>query len=159
VFESFLGEIADARQVFQVNTYGGHPAAAAVAVRNIEILEEEHLADRAATMGAYLIDALKGRLMKHAITGDIRGKGLLIGIELVADRASKQQLRGDLVQGVVDHCRRNGVIVGRSAGGARHSNTIVLCPPLIITRTECDTLVDALDKALDHTVVALAGAV
>jgi taurine-pyruvate aminotransferase len=148
VFDSFLGEEAEARHVMQVNTYGGHPVAAAVAVRNIEIMLEEKLAERAAEMGAYLMGGLKDRLMKHGICGEVRGKGLLIGIELVTDRASKTQLDGKLMAGVVGFCKKNGVIVGRSGGGARHSNTIVLSPPLIITRTECDTLVDVLDKAL-----------
>jgi len=157
VFDSFLGEVAEARQVMQVNTYGGHPAAAAVAVRNIEIMLEEKLPERAATMGAYLMEGLKDRLFRHGIAGDIRGKGLLIGIELVTDRESKVQLDGALVGGVVDFCRANGVIVGRSGGGSRHSNTIVLCPPLVITRTECDTLIDVLDKALTMTVAKMAG--
>jgi adenosylmethionine-8-amino-7-oxononanoate aminotransferase len=157
VFESFLGEVAEARQVMQVNTYGGHPAAAAVAVRNIEIMLEEKLADRSATMGAYLIEGLRERLFRHAITGDVRGKGLLIGIELVTDRDSKVQLDSPLVQGVVDFCKANGVIVGRSGGGARHSNTIVLSPPLIITKSECDTLIEVLDKALAATVARMAG--
>lgn len=157
VFESFLGEVAEARQVMQVNTYGGHPVAAAVAVRNIEIMLEEQLPERAATMGAYLMDGFKATLFKHAITGDIRGKGLLIGIELVTDRESKVQLDGALVQGVVDFCKANGVIVGRSGGGARHSNTIVMSPPLVITRSECDTLIEVLDKALAATVAKMAG--
>lgn len=157
VFNSFLGEVAEARQVMQVNTYGGHPAAAAVAVRNIEIMLEEKLADRSATMGAYLIEGLRERLFRHAITGDVRGKGLLIGIELVTDRDSKVQLDSPLVQGVVDFCKANGVIVGRSGGGARHSNTIVLSPPLIITKSECDTLIEVLDKALAATVARMAG--
>ncbi|MBB5691475.1 aminotransferase class III-fold pyridoxal phosphate-dependent enzyme [Roseomonas alkaliterrae] len=157
VFNSFLGEVAEARQVMQVNTYGGHPAAAAVAVRNIEIMLEEKLADRSATMGAHLIEGLRERLFRHAITGDVRGKGLLIGIELVTDRESRTQLDGALVQGVVDFCKANGVIVGRSGGGARHSNTIVLSPPLIITRSECDTLIEVLDKALAATVARMAG--
>ena len=82
VFESFLGEEAEARQVMQVNTYGGHPVAAAVAVRNIEILLEEKLPQGAAEMGSYLMHGLTDRLMKHAICGEVRGKGLLIGIEL-----------------------------------------------------------------------------
>jgi taurine-pyruvate aminotransferase len=158
VFESFLGEPADGRQVFQVNTYGGHPASTAVAVRNIEILLEEKLVERSATMGAYLIDGLKDRLMKHAVTGEVRGKGLLVGIELVTDRESRTQLPGPLVQGVVDFCRRQGVLVGRSGGGARHSNTIVLSPPLIITRSECDTLINALDKAIGEAAAKQAAA-
>jgi adenosylmethionine-8-amino-7-oxononanoate aminotransferase len=148
VFKSFLGEVAEARQVMQVNTYGGHPAAAAVAVRNIEIMLEEELPQRAATMGAYLMDGLKQTLFKHPICGDVRGKGLLIGIELVTDRESKRQVDGAVMQGVLDFCKANGVIVGRSGGGVRHSNTIVLSPPLIITRGECDTLIEVLDRAL-----------
>jgi adenosylmethionine-8-amino-7-oxononanoate aminotransferase len=158
VFESFLGEVAESRQVMQVNTYGGHPAAAAVAVRNIEIMLEEQLPQRAASMGDYLMDGLRAALWKHGITGDIRGKGLLIGIELVTDRESKTQLDGALVGGVVEFCKANGVIVGRSGGGSRHSNTIVLSPPLVITRTECDTLVEVLDRALAHTVAKMVGA-
>lgn len=157
VFNSFLGEVADARQVMQVNTYGGHPAAAAVAVRNIEIMLEEKLPERAASMGEYLMAGLRDRLFRHGIVGDIRGKGLLIGIELVTDRESKTQLDGALVGGVLELCKQQGVIVGRSGGGARHSNTIVLSPPLVITRGECDTLIAALDKALEQTVAKMAG--
>jgi taurine-pyruvate aminotransferase len=157
VFESFLGEVAEARQVMQVNTYGGHPAAAAVAVRNIEIMLEEKLPERAASMGEYLMAGLKDRLFRHGIVGDIRGKGLLIGIELVTDRESKTQLEGPHIQAVLDNCKAHGVIVGRSGGGARHSNTVVLSPPLIITRGECDTLIEALDRAIGHVVALRAG--
>ena len=157
VFESFLGEVAEEKQVMQVNTYGGHPVSAAVAVRNIEIMLEEKLPQRAAEMGAYLMAGLKDRLWKHGITGDVRGKGLLIGVELVTDRDSKVQLPSALVQGVVNFCRSNGVIVGRSGGGVRHSNTITFSPPLVITRSECDTLIDVMDKALAMTVATMAG--
>src|SRR6202789_4195469 len=78
VFDSFYGDPSENRQVGQVNTYGGHPVAAAVALRNIEILEAENLAQRAADTGAYLIDGLRG-LASHNAVGDVRGKGLLIG--------------------------------------------------------------------------------
>ena len=159
VFQSFLGEVAEERQVMQVNTYGGHPVAAAVAVRNIEIMLEERLPERAAEMGAYLMAGLKDRLMRHGICGDVRGKGLLIGVELVTDRDSKVQLPSALMQGVVTFCRNNGVIVGRSGGGVRHSNTITLSPPLVITRSECDTLIEVLDKALAMTVAQMQGKV
>src|SRR5689334_3664079 len=82
VFDSFLGEPSENRQVGQVNTYGGHPVSAAVAVRNIEIMQAEKLVERAAEVGAYLQDGLR-TLMKHKVVGDVRGKGLLIGVELV----------------------------------------------------------------------------
>ena len=133
VFDSFYGDPAENRQVAQVNTYGGHPVAAAVALRNIEIMEAEQLADRAAEIGAYLLDGLRG-LMRHKAVGDVRGKGLLIGVELVKDRATKEPVDAAQIAAVVDFCRDHGVIVGRAGGGRRYGNTITLCPPLVITR-------------------------
>ena len=157
VFRSFLGDAAEEKQVMQVNTYGGHPVAAAVAVRNIEIMLEESLPQRAADMGKYLMDGLKDRLMRHGICGDIRGKGLLIGIELVTDRESKVQLPGNLVADVLGFARSNGVIVGRCGAVQRQSNVISLSPPLVITRSECDTLIEVLDKALTMIENKIAG--
>jgi adenosylmethionine-8-amino-7-oxononanoate aminotransferase len=147
VFDSFYGDPAEDRQVAQVNTYGGHPVAAAVALRNIEILEAERLVERAAETGAYLMDGLRG-LTRHAMVGDVRGKGLLQAIELVKDRAAKEPVDASLIARVVDFCREQGVIVGRGGGGRRFGNVIVLSPPLVITRAECDRLVDTLDRAL-----------
>lgn len=147
VFDSFYGDPAENRQVVQVNTYGGHPVAAAVALRNIEIMEAEKLAERAAEVGAYLLDGLRG-LMSHKTVGDVRGKGLLLGVELVKDRATKEQLEPAQLASVVDFCRDRGVIVGRAGGGRRFGTTIALCPPLVITRAECDRIVDTLGRAL-----------
>src|SRR5580658_6563471 len=147
VFDSFYGEPSDNRQVFQVNTYGGHPVSCAVALRNIEIMEAEKLVGRAAEMGKYLLDGLTS-LTRHKIVGDVRGKGLLIGVELVKDRATKEPMDPATITAVVDHCKEQGVIVGRSGGGRRHGGTIVFSPPLVITRAECDRLVETLDKAL-----------
>ena len=132
------------RQVMQVNTYGGHAAAAS---RNIEILLEEALPQRVADTGRYLIDNLAA-LKQHKHVGEVRGKGLLIGVELVMDQTTKQPVAPADIQFVVDFCKANGVIVGRSAGGRRYSNTIALSPPLVITRRECDRLVEVLDRAV-----------
>jgi adenosylmethionine-8-amino-7-oxononanoate aminotransferase len=147
VFESFYGEASENRQVFQVNTYGGHPVSAAVAVRNIEILEGERLAERSAETGAYLLDGLR-TLMRHQAVGDVRGKGLLLGVELVKDRTSKEPVGAEQITAIADFCRENGVLVGRGGGGRRYGNTITLSPPLVITRAECDRIVDVLDRAL-----------
>jgi taurine-pyruvate aminotransferase len=147
VFDSFYGDPAENRQVGQVNTYGGHPVAAAVALRNIEIMEAERLADRAAETGKYLLDGLTG-LMRRKIVGDVRGKGLLLGVELVKDRTTKEPLDAAQITAVVDFCRANGLLVGRGGGGRRYGNTITLSPPLVITRAECDRIVDTLDRAL-----------
>jgi taurine-pyruvate aminotransferase len=147
IFDSFYGDPAQNRQVGQVNTYGGHPVAAAVALRNIEIMEAENLADRSAATGAYLLEGLR-TLARHEIVGDVRGKGLLLGVELVKDRTTKEPVGPEQITRIVDFCRENGLIIGRGGGGRRYGNTIVMSPPLVITRAECDRIVEILDRAL-----------
>ena len=147
VFKSFIGEASENRQVNQVNTYGGHPVAAAVALRNIEIMLEEKLAQRSAENGAYLLDGLK-TLMRHPWVGDVRGKGLYAGVELVIDRMSKAVMPAPQIKKLVDRCQERGVIVGRSGGGAHLGNTLVLAPPLVLTRPEIDRIVSVLDQTI-----------
>jgi taurine-pyruvate aminotransferase len=147
VFDSFYGDPAANRQVAQVNTYGGHPAAAAVALRNIEIMEAERLVERSAEMGAYLLDGLR-TLLKYPQVGDVRGKGLLLGVELVKDHVLKIPAPQSWISSVVDYCKAQGVIVGRSGGGRRYGNTITMSPPLVITRSECDRIVETLERAV-----------
>ena len=147
VFQSFVGDPAEARQVFQISTYGGHPVAAAVAARNIDIIQEEKLVERAADTGAYLLDGLRG-LLAHPWVGDVRGKGLLAAIELVKDKRTKEIWPPDRIKAVVDFARRNGVLVGRSGGGRHLGSAIVLSPPLVITRAEVDRIVAVLDRAV-----------
>jgi 4-aminobutyrate aminotransferase-like enzyme len=96
-------------------------------LRNIEIMQAERLADRSATTGTYLLDGLR-TLMNHQIVGDVRGKGLLLGVELVTDRATKEPVSAAQITSIVDFCRHNGLIVGRAGGGRSYGNTITLCP-------------------------------
>ena len=154
VFQSFVGEPAADRQVNQVNTYGGHPVAAAVALRNIEILLEEKLAERSADNGAYLLDGLRDLMERHAWIGDVRGKGLYAGVELVTDRASKAIMPAATIKRLVDRCQDRGVIVGRSGGGRHLGNTIVLAPPLVLTRPEIDRIVAVLDETIPEVCAA-----
>lgn len=147
VFDSFYGDAATNRQVNQVNTYGGHPVAAAVALRNIEILLEERLPERSAENGRYLLDGLN-TLRQHACVGDVRGLGLFAAVELVLDRQSKAIMPGPQMQRLVDYCKAHGVIVGRSMGTRFHGNCITLAPPLVLTRPEIDRIVRVLDEGI-----------
>jgi adenosylmethionine-8-amino-7-oxononanoate aminotransferase len=147
VFNSFVGEPSENRQVFQISTYGGHPVAAAVATANIDIIERERLVARSREHGAYLLDGLR-TLLRHPWVGDVRGKGLLAGVELVKDRKTREIVPADRIKAVVDFARRRGVLVGRSGGGRHLGNTIVVSPPLIITRAEIDRVVAVLDEAI-----------
>ncbi|MGH7154097.1 MAG: aminotransferase class III-fold pyridoxal phosphate-dependent enzyme, partial [Acetobacteraceae bacterium] len=146
VCASFYGTPEDNRQVSQVNTYGGHPVAAAVALRNVEILEGERLAERSAEVGAYLLDGLR-TLMTRPIVGDVRGKGLLAAVELVKDRTTKEPLDRAQHMSIVAACKAEGVIVG-AGSGSNGSTVITLSPPLVITRAECDRIVDTIDRVL-----------
>jgi len=147
VFESFVGDPAENRQVMQVNTYGGHPAAAAVASRNIEIMLQEKLAERSAENGAYLLDGLR-TLTRHPWVGDVRGLGLYAGVELVTDRKTKAVMPQAQIKRIVERCQERGVIIGRSGGGRHLGNTLVLAPPLVLTRAEIDRIVAVLDRTI-----------
>lgn len=150
VFQGFLGEPAENRQAAQVNTWGGHAAACAASLANLAIMERENLPGRAAEVGAYMLDGLK-ELLALPVVGDVRGKGLLFGVELVEDKATKEPLRNARVQAVITGCLERGVIVMRSAGtGYGLGNTITLAPPLVLTRAQADRIVETLREVLSR---------
>ncbi|MEY3702571.1 MAG: hypothetical protein RLZZ561_191 [Pseudomonadota bacterium] len=127
-------------------TYSGHPVAAAVALRNIEILEREHLIERTRTeTGPYLAKAL-ATLNDHPLVGETRSVGLIGAVEIVADKKSGARFGG--AEGtagpmVRDLCIENGLMVR----GIR--DTIVMCPPLIISTEQIDTMISIIRHALD----------
>lgn len=148
VFEAFLDEPGTNSHFRHISTYGGTPAATAVGLRNIEIVERENLADNAADMGNYLMDKLQP-LLAHPNVGDVRGKGLLMGVELVTDKESKTPLENGKVAAVVKSCMKQKVIIGRNTNTIPgFNNVLILCPPLIVTRTEVDRLAEALHRAI-----------
>ncbi|MGF1570729.1 MAG: aminotransferase [Nodosilinea sp.] len=148
IFEAFLGEPGSDSHFRHISTYGGTPVCTAVALCNIEILEREHLPERAAEMGDYLLGQLQ-RLLEHPTVGDVRGRGLLLGVELVQDKVSKTPLEEAKVAAVVKHCMDQRLIIGRNTNTVPgHANVLILCPPLIITPAEADRLVETLDQAV-----------
>ncbi len=124
------------------STFGGNPVSCAAALVTIALLEEG-LVGNAARMGAYLMDRLRAWPARFPVVGDVRGLGLMIGIELVRDRQTKEkapQLRDRVVQQAFE---RGLLVLG--AG----DNTIRLCPPLIVTRDQCDCAIDTLEECLN----------
>jgi 4-aminobutyrate aminotransferase len=120
------------------NTFGGNPLACEAALVTIELLEEE-LIDNAARIGDYLLSKLQQVQRRHRLMGDVRGKGLMIGIECVRDPTTKEMAiaeRNDIVQ----RCFRKGLLL-LGCG----QNVIRLVPPLMITRQEADVALDILD--------------
>lgn len=152
IFNAFSDE-SDPTSLFRnVNTYGGNPASTALSLKNIEILEAEQLAERADKMGAYLKAGLDN-LAGHPLVGDIRGKGLLLGIELVANKETKEPLAGEKVGAIVSTCLESGVRIGRNVNTIPGlSNVLIIAPPLILTKADADAIVSSLQQALDSQV-------
>ena len=133
-------------------TYSGHPACAAVALKNLEILSRERLVERTAEdTGPYIAKALD-RLRSHVLVGEARSLGLIGGIEIVARPGTNERFAGQEGTAgpiVRDICIRRGLMVRAIR------DTIVFCPPLIITHAEIDRLVDTIKAALDEAAPAL----
>ena len=140
--------VAEARKAGFLHglTFGGHPVSCAAANANLDIMLEEDLPGRAREMGDYLRGSLEAALGRHPNVGDIRGAGLFLGVELVADKATKETFRDkDLLAWLTDRMRERGLIL-RNDG--RNDPTTQLCPPLVITREECDRTVAILDETI-----------
>ncbi len=148
IYDAFRSDIADLKHYRHINTYGGHPVACAVALRNIEIIERENLADAARDTGAYMRKGFD-KLLSHANVGEVRSKGMLFGIELVADKESKKALHPDLVGQVIGSAKAAGVLVGRNGDTIPGlANVLVLAPPLTLTIPEADKIVAAVSAGI-----------
>jgi len=125
------------------STFGGNPVSCAAALVTIALLEQE-LVDNAARHGAYLMDHMRDWPRRFPTVGDVRGLGLMIGIELVRDQATRE--RAPLLRDeVVARAFERGLLV-LGAG----ENTIRLCPPLVITRDHCDFALDTLEQCIQE---------
>ncbi len=156
VFDMFKADPDDPMDYFRdISTFGGCTAGPAAAIENMAIIEEEGLLGNTQAMGARLMDNLEALKDKHAVVGDVRGKGLFAGAELVADRTTKEPAPEKMVQAVVADCMAQGVIIGatnRSVPG--FNNTLCLSPALIATADDIDRLTDAIDGALTRVFAA-----
>ncbi|MEE4118045.1 MAG: aminotransferase class III-fold pyridoxal phosphate-dependent enzyme, partial [Paracoccaceae bacterium] len=150
VFEMFKDAPEDPLDHFRdISTFGGCTAGPAAAIENMAIIEEEGLLANCTEMGARLMANLEALKDRHRAVGDVRGKGLFCGAELVADRVTKEPAPERAVQAVVADCMAQGVIIGatnRSLPG--YNNTLTLSPALIATPDEIDRITEAVDTAL-----------
>ncbi|NPD21028.1 aminotransferase family protein [Alterinioella nitratireducens] len=150
VFAMFKDDASDPLNYFRdISTFGGCTAGPAAAIENMKIIEEEGLLENTTRMGERMLDNLHALAEKHAVIGDVRGKGLFLGAELVSDRTSKEPCAEKDVQAVVADCMAQGVIIGatnRSVPG--FNNTLCFSPALIATADDIDEITQAVDKAL-----------
>lgn len=148
VFSAFLGQPEERVQLTQVNTYGGHPVACAAGLANLKIIMEQKLVERAETFGNALLGELK-QLEKYPCVGEVRGKGMIYGIELVKDKATKEPVSAADMAKVVSLAMERGVLLGKTAMTTFHLNNIItMAPPLVLTKEEADKIVRVLHEVL-----------
>jgi 4-aminobutyrate aminotransferase len=123
------------------STFGGNPVSCAAALATIALLRDQYVKN-AADVGAHLMEALRALAGKHPLVGDVRGRGLMIGIELVRDRTTKERATTER-DAIVDAAFRRGLLV-LGAG----KNAIRFSPPLVLTREQADAAVRIFDEAL-----------
>ncbi|TDQ83019.1 hydroxylysine kinase /5-phosphonooxy-L-lysine phospho-lyase [Dongia mobilis] len=123
------------------NTFGGNPVSCAIGLKVLEILQRDRLLENAKNLGADLLARMTRLKDRHDIIGDVRGRGLMLGIELVKDRRSKQPATAAAAR-MVDFCRREGILLGTDGP---HDNVIKMRPGMIFTRANADFLMQVLE--------------
>jgi 4-aminobutyrate aminotransferase len=136
-------EVMDWPPGSHASTFGGNPVSCAASLATIKLLKDS-LMKNATEVGAFMIDRLRELQQKHQIIGDVRGRGLMIGIELVRDRVTKERATTERDQ-VVDACYHRGLLV-LGAG----KNAIRISPPLVLTKEQAATAVKIIDEALSE---------
>jgi 4-aminobutyrate aminotransferase-like enzyme len=147
-------EIAGSFKGLQISTFGGNPVTSVAAKATIDLIEEDRLMDNAATVGAYYRAGLESLQEKHDLIGDVRGMGLLLAIELVKDRNTKEPAPEATSQ-FMEECRKRGLLVGK---GGLFGNVIRTSPPLNIAKSDVDQAIKIMDESLVAISPALAGA-
>jgi alanine-glyoxylate transaminase / (R)-3-amino-2-methylpropionate-pyruvate transaminase len=138
-------EIADSlKGKLYFNTFGADPYQTLQAKVNMEIIEDEGLIENAQTMGKLLSDGLKQMMKTHTLIGDVRGRGLLLGVELVKDRTTKTHAPEETAR-LMDLCKDKGLLLGK---GGLFGNVLRIAPPISIKKDEVNFMLKAIDESL-----------
>jgi alanine-glyoxylate transaminase/(R)-3-amino-2-methylpropionate-pyruvate transaminase len=130
-------------QRLHFNTFGGNPVAMAAGLAVLDVIDEDGLQENSRVVGARLKAGLQRLMASHSVVGDVRGKGLLLGVELVRDRATKEPAK-QAAADVMEAAREMGVLIGK---GGLDGNVLRIKPPMCITAEDADFAVDVLDRA------------
>jgi len=136
-------EIADAFQGMTISTFGGNPVTSVAARATIEVIEEEKLLDNAHEVGNHFRARLEELKERHPLIGDVRGKGLMQGVELVKDRKTKEPAPQETNQ-VMERAKEHGLLIGK---GGLYSNVLRIAPALNVSKADVDEAIQMLDKA------------
>ena len=137
-----------------ISTFGGCAAGPAAALETMRIIEDENLLDNVNQMSEYLLEKLRGLQNKYKVIGDVRGKGLFCGLELVKDRKTKEPVHESMLMAIAADCMEQGVIIGRTNRSVQGLNNVLcLSPALICNQDDLDEVVSAIDNAMSRHAV------
>lgn len=138
-------EIAETlKQRIHFNTYGGNPVSMAQGMAVMDVIEEEGLQENSRVVGSYLKKGFEKLKSKYSIIGDVRGKGLMLGVELVRNRASKDPATEETAQ-LLELAKEKGLLLGK---GGLKGNVLRVKPPMCITKEDADFALEVLDSCL-----------
>jgi len=126
------------------NTYGGNPISMTQGLATLEVIDQENIQQNAKKVGGHLKNRLKELQERHKLIGEVRGLGLMLGVELVRDRKTKEPANTEAAD-VMEMCKHRGLIIGK---GGLFGNTLRIKPPMCITTDDADFIVDCLDEVL-----------
>jgi 4-aminobutyrate aminotransferase-like enzyme len=139
-------ELAASYQGLTISTFGGNPVTSVAAKATIEFIEEEKLLENVETVGAYFRGKLEELQQKYSLIGDVRGKGLMLALELVNDRQTKEPAPVATAQ-LLERTRDNGLLIGK---GGLYGNVVRLSPMLNIAKSDVDEAIRILDKSFSE---------
>jgi len=145
MYEAMIEQSAATGMFGHGYTYSGHPVGSAIALKTLEIYDRDKTFANAAKVGEYFQRRLR-EFESHELVGEVRGCGLIAGVEIVADKATAAPFQPSVVGFLQQACQNNGLI-GRAVAGT----TIAFCPPLIITEEQVDELIEKLGRGLEQT--------
>lgn len=137
-------DVADAYKGLTISTFGGNPVATAAGKAVLDFIEEQKLLDNAQVVGDYLKAGLQKLQEKRALIGEVRGLGLLLGVELVRNRATKEPAAAE-TNALLSRCRDQRILVGK---GGLYGNVIRISPPLNISKNDVDEFLRRFDRSL-----------
>lgn len=126
------------------NTFGGNPLSCAIGKAVLEVIDQENLQKNSLEKGDYLLKGLQRLMDKHYLIGDVRGKGLMIGVELVKDRRTKEPAKEECAK-IFERSKELGLLIGK---GGFYGNVLRIKPPMCITHADIDFILEVLDFAL-----------
>lgn len=126
------------------NTYGGNPVSMAAGLGVLEVIERHNMIENSHTVGTHIKSGLQRLMNRHPLIGDVRGLGLMLGVELVKDRKTKEVAPKETLR-LMELCKDRGLLIGK---GGMAGNVVRIKPPMCITRRDADFIVDVMDESL-----------